>query len=205
MLMMNERISTARRGEGNFPLAVECLLGEDAAQTTAAYFDLRWHSAQAPLAYSAKNKNFSFHIGRESEPEFFGCLFRAKKNVTLSLPSGRLSKKLERALCQALERGLLVTVYANAQSSDAPSLRRLRRLTEAGLTLKICGQRLGSEFAIADGQSVFMGSLPTSWKPWRSAAGPAFVMQNHKMSQEILSALESQVSVEINGVINRSH
>lgn len=178
-------------------MTVECLMGAEVAVGAATYFDLRWQSAAKPVAFSVRHKTYAFHSGHQSAHEFFACLLAAKKEVLLSLPGGRLSKRVEKALHIAITSGVEVTIYVNAEREDAPALKRLRRLAIAGAVLKICGKRLSSECAVVDGNSVYMGSLPASWNPMVRPHSPVFLVQNSSICEEIFTALESQVSVEI--------
>lgn len=188
-----------RKAHSSLPvsLSVECRLGAEVAHGTAAYFDLRWGSGAAPVSFSVRHKSYALHSGQQSAAEFFACLMLAKEEISLSLPGSRLSKRVEAALHGALSHGVRVTIFLNAEREDAPALRRLRRLHEAGATLKICGRRLRSECAIVDGQAVFMGSLPSSWHPLPAVQAPAFLVQNRAICHDLLGALEGQVSVEI--------
>jgi|GEM_PF-5116501 len=194
VVAVNERSGAASRQHS---MVVECLLGEEVARGTAAYFDLRWQHSAAPVNFSVRHKNYALHTGRQGDEEFFNSLKSAKKEILLSLPGTRLSKKVEAALHQAMANGVQVTIYVNADREDAPALKRLRRLAMAGAVLKICGHRLSSECAVLDGSTVFMGGLPGSWRPWAQAHGAVFLLQNRNMCDEILQALEGQVSVEI--------
>ncbi len=194
LIAANERLSGAPSA-----LAVECLLGPDAALGTAAYFDHRWESASAAINFSVRQKNYAFYSGQRARNEFFACLLTAQEEITLSLPGGRISRKVALALHSALAEGLKVTIFANAEGDNAPALRRLRRLAGAGALVKICGRRLKSECALVDGNSIYMGSFPSSWQPWPREVSPVFVLQDRHVSHEILEALEKQVSVEING------
>lgn len=195
----NQRVSGSPSSRP-LALAVECLLGADAALGTASYFEQRWESAAAAaLNFSIRQKNYAFHSGTRARGEFFACLLNAQREITLSLPGERISRGVSQALHAALTEGLKVTIFANAESSDAPGLRRLRRLAAAGASVKICGRRLKSECAIVDGTSIYMGSFPSSWQPFARGTCPVFVVQDRSGSAEILAALEAQVSVEING------
>lgn len=194
VVAVNERKGSGHKG---ISMVVECLMGKEVAHGAAAYFDLRWQHSSTPVAFSVRHKNYALHSGRQGTQEFFGCLLSAKKEISLSLPGSRLSKKVEAALHAALAGGVQVTIYVNAEREDAPALKRLRRLAMSGAVLKICGSRLSSECAIVDGVSLFMGSLPVSWRPWARSHSPVFLVQNQPMSDEILQALEGQVSVEI--------
>jgi phosphatidylserine/phosphatidylglycerophosphate/cardiolipin synthase-like enzyme len=194
VVAVNER---KRSKHTKLSMAVECLMGEEVASGAATYFDLRWSSASSSVIFSVRHKNYALLSGQKSPNEFFGCLLKAKKTVSLSLPGSRVAKKVESALHQVLESGVGVTIYVNAEREDAPALKRLRRLALAGAVLKICGERLSSECAVIDGTSVYMGSLPSSWRPFTESSSPVFLMRNQRIGVEILAALESQVAVEI--------
>ena len=194
VVAVNERKGASHK---SFSMVVECLMGKEVAHGAAAYFDLRWQSSSAPVSFSVRHKNYALHCGHQSAHEFFGCLLAAKKEISLSLPGSRISKKVEAALHGAMSGGVRVTIYVNAEREDAPALKRLRRLAMGGAVLKICGRRLSSECVVVDGTSVYIGSLPVSWRPWTRGHSPVFLVQNRGMSDEIVQALESQVSVEI--------
>jgi hypothetical protein len=179
-------------------LSVECQLGAAVAKAAAAYFDLLWEANPGNMGFSVRHKQFAFHSGIRAEAEFFSCLASARRMVTICLPSGRLSRRLSQALQQALADGLHVTVFANADRDSTHAVRRLRRLAMQGATVKICGGRLASECALVDDRWVYMGSMPRSWGPWFSPPCPVFVVNNSEFRQEVLNALESQVSVEFN-------
>lgn len=193
VMAVNERRALPRQG---LTMAVECLMGPDVATGAATYFDMRWQSSKAVI-FSVRHKNYAFHSGREGPKEFFGCLISAKKEILIALPGSRVSKRVEEALHTALAGGIQVTAYVNAEREDAPALKRLRRLAAAGAVLKICGNRLTSECALVDGTSAYMGSLPTSWNPLVRKHPHVFLVQNRAICEEIFTALESQVSVEI--------
>lgn len=178
-------------------LSVECLLGSDVAHGAAAYFDQRWSSSSGPVAFSVRHKNYSLYSGSQSAEEFYACVVLARKEIVLSLPESRISKRVEGHLHAALSRGVRVTVFLNAEREDAPALRRLRRLTVSGAVLKICGRRLRSECAIVDRETVYMGAFPTSWRPLPLSEAPSLLVQNEEISRELIEALEGQVSVEI--------
>ena len=178
-------------------LSVECLLGAEVAHGASAYFDHRWASSARPIAFSVRHKSYALHSGRHSRAEFFACLMAAQKEIVLSLPGSRISKPVEGALHAALSHGVKVTLYLNAEREDAPALRRLRRLTGHGALLKICGRRLRSECALVDGQAVYMGLFPASWRPLPAPEAPSFFVQDPRICRELLEALEGQVSVEI--------
>jgi len=182
------------------PQAIELLMGAEMARGAAAYFDLRWKSATAPAAFSVRQKAFALLSGRHAETEFFDGLVAAREEVALCLPGSRVSKRVEAALRAALGNGVRVTIFANAESDDAPALRRMRRLWSAGAMVKICGRRLGSECAVIDGAALYLGGLPGSWKPWLPREqGPLFVVRDRQASNDLLATLESQVSVEMSG------
>ncbi len=182
----------------NCALTGDRFLGREIATGAAAYFDLRWQSSSAaPVAFSVRHKNYSFHIGPESEQEFFACLLSARREIILSLASSRISRKVESALRQALSRQVSVTIYVSAEREDAPALKRLRRIAASGALLKICGRQLSSECVLVDNSLAYMGSLPRSWNPLSAELSPSFLVQNHLVCGEILQELESLVSVEI--------
>lgn len=194
LLAVNERVA----GTDSFPTALrmECLLGAEAAHGMAAFFEQRWSTTQH-LTFSVRHKSYSFHSGHQAESAFFSCLLGAQNEVSLSLPGGRISRGVAAALHEALNQGIRVTIFTNAEGDNAPALRRLRRLSANGASVKICGRRLRSECAVVDHASIYMGSLPSSWMPLRKNLFPVFVMHDRQMGSEILEALERQVSVEI--------
>jgi phosphatidylserine/phosphatidylglycerophosphate/cardiolipin synthase-like enzyme len=193
-IAVNERLGASHKPHS---MVVECLMGEDVAIGAASYFDNRWESSANSTAFSVRHKSYALHSGRQGSNEFFGCLIGAQREIIISLPGGRLAKKVEAALHSALASGLQVTLYVNAEREDAPALKRLRRLAMAGAVLKICGRRLSSECAVVDGQCLYMGSLPSSWEALAPPTSPVFVLRSKAVSAEILEALEGQVSVEI--------
>ncbi|HEY8278392.1 MAG TPA: hypothetical protein VIH99_02130 [Bdellovibrionota bacterium] len=199
LINSNERVRSDRDAADPF-MTMECQLGSDVASGAASYFDMRWDSQALPASFSVRHKDFGCHSGSQAELEFFGALAMAQREILLSLPTSRVSKRVEGALHAAIASGVAVTLFANADGDNAPALKRLRRLANAGATVKICGRRLGSECAIIDGGAVFMGSLPSSSRLWRREAFPVFVLQSEALSAELRTALESQVSVEINNL-----
>jgi hypothetical protein len=184
---------------------VELRLGREAAHALAAYFDRRWDNEAEPLAYSVRHRDYAFHSGRKAELEFFGCLVSAQRDIALSLPGGRISRRVAAALHVALREGIRVTVFTNADRDDGPGLRRLRRLSAAGAAVKICGRRLGSECAVVDEQSIYLGSFPASWHRWAPAPAPVLVVRDRDTGRELLHTLETQVSVEISRAPAASH
>jgi phosphatidylserine/phosphatidylglycerophosphate/cardiolipin synthase-like enzyme len=197
-LSVNQR--TPARAHSARELHMECLMGVEAATGLGAYFDRRWESEASAMNYTVRHKTYAFRSGRRAELEFFGCLPHARRDVTLCLPGGRVSRAVASALHLALSHGLSVNIFTNADRDDAPAIRRLRRLAAAGASVKICGQRLSSEGAVVDGRYVYLGPLPSSWHRWAEASCPVFVMDNVSLGGDLLQALERQVSVEVGGV-----
>jgi hypothetical protein len=198
---VNERLAATpepERREG--ALRVECLFGTETARGIASYLDRRWEIEGRSLAFSVRHKSFSFHGGDRAELSFYACLLGAQKCITLSIPGGRVSRRVAAALHVALREGIRVQLYTNADRDDAPGLRRLRRLSSSGAVVKICGRRLRSEGAVIDGQDVYLGSLPASWHRWTRGSCPVFVVNDGRAAQELLGALEAQVSVEVSGL-----
>jgi phosphatidylserine/phosphatidylglycerophosphate/cardiolipin synthase-like enzyme len=196
-LSVNQR--TAAKAHTARELHMECLMGVEAATGLGAYFDRRWESEVGAMNYTVRHKTYSFRSGRRAELEFFGCLPHARRDVTLCLPGGRLSRAVASALHLALSHGLTVNIFTNADRDDGQAIRRLRRLAAAGASVKICGQRLSSEGAVVDGRYVYLGPLPSSWHRWAEASCPVFVMDNTSLGGDLLQALERQVSVEVSG------
>jgi phosphatidylserine/phosphatidylglycerophosphate/cardiolipin synthase-like enzyme len=179
---------------------LECLLGAASARGLATYLERRWENGGRPLAYSVRHQGAAFVAGERAEREFFHCLLRAQKEIVLSLPGGRVSRRVERALHAALREGIRVVLFTNADRDDAPGLRRLARLAHAGAALKLCGRRLRSEAAVIDRRGVYLGCFPTSMhRLLRSPAGPVFVAHDTPAANDLLEALDSQVSVDIGG------
>lgn len=197
VLTVNHRSSP--RATSARELQLECLMGEEAAVGLFTYFERRWESEAGALNYSTRHKTYAFRSGRRAELEFFGCLPHARRDVSLCLPGGRVSRAVASALHVALSHGLSVNIFTNADRDDAPALRRLRRLSAAGATVKICGQRLSSEGAVVDGRFVYLGPLPSSWHRWTDSSCPVFVMDNTRLGNDLLQALDRQVSVEVAG------
>lgn len=196
---VNERAfagATSRLSPG---FLAECLLGTETARGLASYFDRRWETDGQPLAYSVRHKSYSFHGGLRAELAFFDCLLGAQSTITLCVPGGRVSRRVESALHSALREGISVELFTNADRDDAPGLRRLRRLSSAGAVVKICGHRLSSELAVIDGQALYLGCLPTSWHRWTRGSCPVFVLNDGRAATDLLTALEAQVSVEVAG------
>lgn len=203
LITVNRRVPAGLSASAALPPAIEFLMGADVAHGASAYFELRWKSATSPIAFSVRHKQFAFHGGQQAELEFFSCLLSAREEVSICLPGSRVSKKVESALRAALESGLKITIYANADGDNAPALKRLRRLWSAGAVVKICGHRLSTECAVVDGTFVYMGSLPSSWRPWVLRGHcPVFVVQNRDACRDLLNTLEAQVSVEMSSQRN---
>ncbi|MGZ3653038.1 MAG: hypothetical protein ACXVB9_12845 [Bdellovibrionota bacterium] len=199
-----EALSVNQRTGSTSP-PMECLMGADAAHGLTTYFERRWDNGSLALTFSVRHKHYSFHSGRRADLQFFSCVLHAQREITLYLPGGRVSRTVEGALQRALSHGLTVNVFTNAERDDTPALRRLRRLAAAGATVKICGNRLSSEGAVVDGQSVYLGPLPASWHRWSRGSCPVFVVNDRQLSQDLLGALDLQVSVEVSGSPSRTY